>query len=52
MNNTKRSSLGEGKLPMKLDVIEIEPGPLFPTNGNSSNHGGERMLKAKPLTFL
>ena len=31
MNNTKRSSLGEGKLLLKLDVIEIEPRPLFRT---------------------
>ena len=31
VNNTKRSSLGEGKLPLKLDVIEIEPRLLFRT---------------------
>ena len=31
MNNTKRSSLGEGKLPLKLDAIEIQPRPLFRT---------------------
>ena len=31
MNNTKRSSPGEGKLPLKLVAIEIEPRPIFRT---------------------
>ena len=51
VNNTKWFSLGEGKLPLKLAVIEIEPRPFFRT-GHSGNHGGERMLEAKPLIFF
>ena len=43
VNNTKRSSPGEGKLPLKLAVIDIKPKPFFRT-GRSGNHAGERML--------
>ena len=51
MNNTKQSSPGEGKLSLKLVVIEIEPRPFF-GHGHSGNHGGKRMLESKLLTFL
>ena len=33
-NNTKWLSPGEGKLPLKLAVIEIEPMPFFPTRSS------------------
>ena len=51
VNNTKRSSPGEGKWSLKLVAIEIEPRP-FSGPGHSGNHGGERMLEARTLTFL
>ena len=51
MNNTKRSSPREGKLLLKLVVIEIEPRPFF-GHGHSGNQAGKRMLEAQPLTFL
>ena len=51
VNNTKRSSPGEGKLCLKLVAIEIEPRP-FSGPGHSDNHGCKSMLEAKPLTFL
>ena len=51
MNNTKRSSPGEGKWLLKLVVMEIDPG-RFSGPGDSGNHGGKRMLETKPLTLL
>ena len=52
VNNTKLSSPGEKKLPLKLAIIKIEPILFFFRPGHPGNRAGERMLEAKPLTFF
>ena len=51
VNYTKRPCPREGKLPLMLVVIEIEP-KLSSRPGHPRNQAGKRMLEANPLTFV